>query len=321
MTQPKMVDVFTDDLDTAIASNPAGYVVARLADDDPRIYTLSADMSATLADFRERHPDRYVEMGIAETNSISVAAGLATTGLVPYIYSMGPFGAIKCAEQLRTDVAYNHLPVRFVARLSGLAMGFFGTSHHAVEDVAIMRTLANVTVTAPADANAVVGIMRATAGHPGPVYYRISENTLPVYGSPPDFPYGRWVQLRDGDDVTIIGHGLGTGLAVKAAEALAERGVRAEVFDAVYLKPFDEEAILGAARRTGRIVTVEDHLQVGGLGALVAETLGRNGLAAKLRTLALPDEDLDVGVPAVLYDHYGLTVDGLVRQVAELTEA
>jgi transketolase len=321
MTQPKMVDVFTDDLDTAFATNPAGYIVARLADDDPRIYTLSADMSGTLADFRERHPDRYVEMGIAETNSVSVAAGLATTGLLPYIYSMGPFGAIKCAEQLRTDVAYNNLPVRFVARLSGLAMGFFGTSHHAVEDVAIMRTLANVTVTAPADANAVVGIMRATAAHPGPVYYRISENTLPVYHEPPNFPYGRWVRLRDGDDVTIIGHGMGTGLAVRAADALAERGVRAEVFDAVYLKPFDGNAILDAARRTGRIVTVEDHLHVGGLGALVAETLGRNGLPVRLRTLALPDEDLDVGVPEVLYDHYGLTVDGVAREAAELTEA
>jgi transketolase len=146
-----MVDVFADGAqgdqqDTARAGNPVGAAIARLADADERVVALSADMSAVLTELRERHPERYFEFGIAETNVVSVAAGMAAEGLRPYVLSMAPFGAIKCAEQLRTDVAYTNLPVRFVARLSGLAMGFFGTSHHAVEDIAIARSLTNLTV-------------------------------------------------------------------------------------------------------------------------------------------------------------------------------
>ncbi len=325
-----MVDVFSDTtaqgtaentaqdpaLEAALTSNPAGYAVTKLAASDPRILTLTADLSNVLAEFRERFADRYIELGIAETNSVSLAAGLATCGYVPYIYSMAPFGVIKCAEQLRTDVAYNHLPVRLVGRLSGLAMGFFGTSHHAIEDIAIARTLPNLTVVAPADGRAVLPLMQATAGVPGPVYVRISENTpdvydLDVHGTVPRFEPGRWPRLRSGTDVTLIGHGLGAGLAVRAADALAADGLTADVYDAAYLKPFDEEAIVATARRTGRVVTVEDHIATGGLASLVSETVARHRLPVGLAAVALPDEDLEVGVPAELYEHYGLTVSGV----------
>jgi transketolase len=213
-----MVDVFSDAApDTALATNPAGHAVAELAAADPRVLTLTADLSSVLAEFRERYPERYLELGIAETNSVSLAAGLAACGYLPYIFSMAPFGVIKCAEQLRTDVAYNHLPVRLVGRLSGLAMGFFGTSHHAVEDVAIARTIANMTVVAPADSQAVLSLMRSTATLDGPAYLRISENTPDVYAEPPEFTHGRWLRLRSGADVTLAGHGMGVGLAVRAA--------------------------------------------------------------------------------------------------------
>ena len=150
MTEKKMVDVFSDvDRETAMTANPAGYAVAELGAEDERIVTMAADMSNTVADFIAKFPDRYIELGIAETNSVSVAAGLATAGLLPYIYSMSPFGMLKTAEQWRTDVDYNHLPVRLVGRLSGLAMGYFGTIHYAVEDIAIARTLNNTTVVSP----------------------------------------------------------------------------------------------------------------------------------------------------------------------------
>ena len=211
---PKMVDVFSDiDRDTALKSNPSGYAVTELAARDPRILTMTADLSNTLAEFREHFPERYVELGIAETNSVSVAAGLASCGYLPYIFSMAPFGVLKCAEQLRTDVDYNHLPVRLVGRLSGLARGYFGTSHYAVEDIAIARMLANTTVVAPADANSVLSLMRATASLDGPVYVRIAEAADPVYHEVPEYGYGQWRRLRQGGDVTLAGHGMGVGLA------------------------------------------------------------------------------------------------------------
>jgi transketolase len=297
--KPQMVDVFGDDAShAAAASNPVGAGIARLADADDRVVALSADMSAILAELRQRHPERYFEFGIAETNTVSVAAGMAAAGLRPYVVSMGPFGAIKCAEQLRTDVAYNHLPVRLVGRLTGLAMGFFGTSHHAIEDIAIARTMPNMTIVAPADANAVLSLMRSTAGIDGPAYIRISEGSRPVYDTAPVFERGRWLHLRHGSDVSLVGHGMGVGLAMAAAAELASGGIEADVYDAAYLKPFDEEAIIVTARATGRVVTVEDHSEIGGLASIVAEVAGRRRLGTELASVALPDTDLEVGVPA-----------------------
>jgi transketolase len=317
---PKMVDVFSDiDRDTALKSNPSGYAITELAAREPRILTMTADLSNTLAEFREHFPERYIELGIAETNSVSVAAGLASCGYLPYIFSMAPFGVLKCAEQLRTDVDYNHLPVRLVGRLSGLAMGYFGTSHYAVEDIAIARMLANTTVVAPADANSVLSLIRATATLDGPVYVRIAEATAPVYDEVPEYGYGQWRQLRQGGDVTLAGHGMGVGLAKQAAQVLKDsHGIEADVYDAAYLKPYDEAAIVATASRTGKVLTIEDHIGTGGLGTIVAETLARHKIAADLASAALPDTDLEVGVPAELYEHYGLTAGGVVARALEL---
>ncbi|HUN35710.1 MAG TPA: transketolase C-terminal domain-containing protein [Trebonia sp.] len=316
----KMVDVFSDiDRQTALTANPAGYAVTELAAADPRIVTLTADLSNTLAEFRERFPRRYIELGIAETNSVSFAAGLAACGLRPYIFSMAPFGVLKTAEQLRTDVDYNHLPVRLVGRLSGLAMGYFGTSHYAVEDIAVARTLNNTIVVAPADAASSVALMRLLATVEAPAYIRIAEDPPPAYSRPPAPEFGRWPRLTSGDQVTIAAHGMGVGLAVQAAALLAARdGMEAEVLDAAFLKPFDSATLLASAAKTGRVLTVEDHSVVGGLGSLVAETLASHRLAADLAQVALPAADLEVGVPAELYEYYGLTVGGVASKALDL---
>jgi transketolase len=317
---PKMVDVFSDvERETALKANPAGYAVTELAAQDPRVLTLTADLSNTLAEFREKFPERYIELGIAETNSVSFAAGLAACGFVPYIYSMAPFGVLKTAEQLRTDVDYNHLPVRLVGRLSGLAMGYFGTSHYAVEDIAVARTLNNTVVVAPADAASTVALMRLVATLDAPAYIRIAEAPEPVYSEPPVYELGKWPRLAEGGDVTIAAHGMGVGLAVRAAQALRARdGIAADVLDAAFLKPFDADALVASAAKTGRVLTVEDHSVVGGLGALVAETLAARGLAVELGQVALPAADLEVGVPAELYEYYGLTVEGVTAAVRAL---
>jgi transketolase len=320
---PQMENVFSEEHSRrARRSTAVGDELLRLVEERDDIVVLSADMGAALAELRQRHPSRYFELGIAETNTVSVAAGMAACGLIPYIVSMGPFGAIKCAEQLRTDAAYTLLPVRFVARLSGLAMGFFGTSHHAVEDIAIARSLTNLTVVAPCDDSSARALIRSTVDHPGPVFFRVSEGVdTPVYDDLPEIGRGRIVTVRPGTDVTLVGTGLGVGVALGAARLLAAEGVSAEVLDAAYLKPFDEAAILRSAERTGAIVTVEEHSVVGGLGAAVAEVLGRHRAPARLHLHGLPDADLDVATPPVLIERYGLTAPAVADAVRRLLAA
>jgi transketolase len=320
MAEKKMVDVFSDvDRDTAMTANPAGFAVTELGAEDERIVTMAADMSNTVADFIAKFPERYIEVGIAETNSVSLAAGLASAGLVPYIYSMSPFGMLKTCEQWRTDVDYNHLPVRLVGRLSGLAMGYFGTSHYAVEDIAIARTMANTVVISPGDAASCVALMKSTASLEQPVYYRIAEQVGKVYDEAPEYELGKWPKLRHGADITLIGHGKGLGLAVAAAEALFEHdSIEADVLDAAFLRPYDEAALLASAEKTGKVLTVEEHVTVGGLGSLVAEAIARAGLSVKLDQVALPDKDLEVGVPAELYEYYGLTPANVTKRALDL---
>jgi transketolase len=317
---PQMENVFSDEqARRARRSNVVGEELLRMVEERDDVVVLSADMGAALADLRQRHPGRYFELGIAETNTVSVAAGMAACGLVPYIISMGPFGAIKCAEQLRTDAAYTLLPVRFVARLSGLAMGFFGTSHHAVEDIAIARSITNLTVVAPCDDNSTLALLRSTVDHPGPVFFRISEGVeAPIYHEVPAIERGRFVTVRPGTDVTVIATGLGVGAGLGAARLLESQGISVAVLDAAYLKPLDEAAILRAAEQSGAILTVEEHSVVGGLGAAVAEVLGRHRAPARLGLHGLPDEDLDVATPPVLIERYGLTPQAVADAVRRL---
>ena len=313
-----MEDVFSEEGQAQSSLALLGRALADLADAHDDVVVLSADLGSAVGELRERHPDRYVELGIAETNTISVAAGMAASGLRPYVLAFAPFGMIKCAEQIRTDLSATRMPVTLITRLSGLAMGYFGTSHHAVEDLAIARVITNLTVLSPADDNATISLLRATRDLDGPALLRVSEKPRQVHPVGVEFDPGRIVRVRGGTDVTLIGTGLGVGVAVGAAELLAERGIDAAVLDAAYIKPFDTEAVLTAARETGAIVTVEEHNEIGGLGAMVAETLGRARVAVPLETVALPDTDLEVGVPAELLAHYGLTPEAVAARTGAL---
>ncbi len=324
-----MEDVFSDE-GQATSLNLLGHAMAELADRHDDVVVLSADMGSALTELRARHPERYIELGIAETNTISVAAGMAASGLRPYVLAFAPFGMIKCAEQIRTDLSATMMPVTLVTRLSGLAMGYFGTSHHAVEDLAIARPITNLTVMTPADNNAALGLLEASHSTAGPTLLRVSEGARQVYDEVPDLRRGRFVRVREGSDLTIIATGVGTGCAVAAAAELAGRGIEAAVLDAAYIKPFDEDAVLAAARATGAILTVEEHNIVGGLGSAVAEVLGRHaaeltaargGAPVRVASVALPDDDLEVGVPAELLEHYGITPAGVASAAAGLLGA
>jgi transketolase len=310
----------------AAAGNVVGATLAALADERDDIVVVSADMGGAVGELRSKHPDRYFDFGIAETNTMSVAAGLAASGFKAFVLAMGPFGILKCAEQIRTDLASTHVPVRIIARSSGLAMGFFGTSHHAVEDISIARAITGMTVTAPSDNNAVEGLLRSTLEHPGPVYIRMSAPSLPgaeavVYPQVPTFQRGRFRTVRPGSDLTIFAVGNMVQASLVASDTLAGEGISVNVVDAVYLKPLDDEAVVQAAEATRHILTVEEHNEVGGLGSAVAEVVGRRRLPADVDIFALPDEDLKVALPGILLPHYQLTPEGIAARVRRMLGA
>lgn len=298
-----------------------GDELATLGETRPDIVVLTADLmfsNATNA-FRDRFPDRFINTGIAEQNMVSVAAGLASTGFKPYVTTFASFASLLCAEQIRTDLAYTRMPVRIVAHHAGISMGFYGTSHHAVEDIALMRAIGNMTIVSPCDGAAVRGVIRATVDVDGPVYIRVGRGAEKVvYDDVPEFQHGRFVKLREGDQASIIATGVGVRAALDAAELLAGEGVLVRVLDAVYLKPLDAEAVLAAARETGAILTVEEHNPHGGLGGAVAEVLAEAGLGIKFRRHALPDGYALVAPPTHLYRHYGLTGPGVAEALKQL---
>lgn len=319
-TRPTMVNVFAEEDTGGNPRRPSTVdsELLRLAEADERIVVLSADMRSSLSAFRERFPNRYFEFGIAETNVISAAAGMAASGLIPFVVSMAAFGALKCGEQIRNDVTTNLLPVRIVSRMSGLAMGYFGPTHLALEDLALARSLANLSVAATADDRAIGAMLETAVSLPGPLFIRVSESSEEAYATTPTFTPGRFNTLREGADATVIATGNGVGWAMAAARTLEAEGIALRVLDAAWIKPFDEAAVLAAAAQTGGIVTVEEHYETSGLGSLVAMTLGKHGVAAKLKIMGLPDGDLLVAAPATLYDHYGLTPAGIAGAVRQL---
>ena len=308
-------------IETSLAKMPAltmGDELIRMAEARQDIVVLTADLgfsNGTIV-FGERFPERFINTGIAEQNMMSVAAGLAASGFVPYVSTFASFASLLCAEQLRTDMAYTRLPVRIMAHHAGISMGFYGTSHHAVEDLAVMRAMTGMTVVSAADGNAVRGLLRATVDIAGPVYIRIGRGAeKTVYETVPDFAPGLFVRLREGHALTVIATGIGVRAALDAADILAGEGIAIGVLDAAWIKPLDVAAICGAARDSGGILTIEEHNANGGLGGAVAEVLAEHGLATRFQRHALPDEYALVAPPTHLYRHYGLSADGVCARV------
>ncbi len=302
----------------------AGEELANLVDDGHDIVVLTADLSTSnrLTDFQARHPARFFNVGIAEQNMMSIGAGMAACGHQAWVSTFAAFASLLCAEHLRTDMAYPNLPVRILAHHAGISMGFYGTSHHAVEDIAVTRAIAGMTVMAPCDAATLRACVRATLDEPGPVYLRLGRGNDPdVHESNVEVQRGRFLRVREGNDVTVIATGIGVQAAVGAAERMAGDGVTVRVLDAVYLKPLDVDAIEIAARETGRILVVEEHNVIGGLGTAVAEAVAMLGVPARIAKLGIEDQYALVAPPSHLYRHYGLTADGVVDRLRGLLSA
>jgi transketolase len=289
------------------------------------VAALTADLkySNGLVRFAERHPERFFQFGISEQNMVSAAAGMAASGVVPFAATFGSFLALLCCEQIRTDVAWQNLPVRLIGHHSGIALGFYGTSHHTTEDLGILRTIANLTIVAPADATALRQAVAASRDVEGPIYFRVGRGRdEPVYdeAAPPPFAFGRGNQLRDGSDAVIVAVGSTVRASLDAAELLAADGLDVGVIDVSSIKPLDGELILRATARTRRVMTVEEHNRVGGLGAAVAEVLAESGVRARLHRHGIPDEYSLVGPPTHLYRHYRLDAGGIAAELLEWLE-
>lgn len=310
-------------LDQAPGLHALSDTLSDLVDEGRPVVACTADLkySNGLVRFQERHPERFFQFGISEQNMVSAAAGMAATGLQPYVATFASFLALLCCEQIRTDVAYPGLPVRLIGHHAGITLGFYGTSHHATEDLAITRAIAGLTVVAPADAWQLAGALRASADVPGPIYFRIGRGREPdVYGQGAPFSLGKAIAHGVGDDLTVLATGSTVHAALVAAEQLRDRGYSAGVLDMHTLKPLDREAVLEAAGRSRLLMSVEEHNVLGGLGAAVAEVLTEAGAATRLHRHGIRDEHSLIGPPTHLYAHYRLDAEGVAAEALELLE-
>jgi transketolase len=260
---------------------------------------------------------------VAEQNMVSIAAGLASTGLVPYAATFAAYLALLACEQVRTDCAYTSMPVRLLGHHSGMSLGYYGTSHHSLEDIAITRSIADLTVVCATDANQLRAILRQSLDWPGAMYIRLGRGRDPeVYPSvPEELQLGRAIRLREGGDLTIIATGSQVRACLDAAESLAGDGIEARVVDMHTIDPLDRYEVLAAARETGAMLTVEEHNISGGLGSAVAETLAEAGAGIRFRRHGVPDEHVVIGPPAALYNRYRLDAPGIHAVARELIGA
>jgi transketolase len=274
--------------------------------------------------FRQEFPERFINVGVAEQNMTGIATGLAISGKVVFTYSIANFPTLRCLEQIRNDVCYHRASVKIVAVGGGFAYGAQGMTHHATQDLAIMRALPNMTVVAPGDPVETALATRAIIEWPGPCYLRLGKAQEPVvHKTSPDFQIGKAIVVQEGSDVTLITTGGILYNAVQAAERLAQQGIQARVLSMHTLKPLDTDAVVAAAQRTKAIITVEEHSLIGGLGSAVAEVLAELGDSyITFRRIGIKDEFChQVGSQEYLRGIYGLSVDSIIEVVRSLREA
>ena len=289
--------------------------LGRLHDD---VVVLDADLAGATktAIFKKAHPERFIDCGIAEGNMMTVAAGIATTGKVPFASTFAMFAAGRAYEQIRNSIGYPKNNVKIGATHGGISVGEDGASHQCNEDLALMRTIPGMTVICPADDVEARAAVFAAYEHQGPVYMRFGRLAVPVINTNPDYKFeiGKGIVLREGKDVTIFANGLEVAEALEAAEMLAADGIDAKVINIHTIKPLDEELIIAAAKETGKVVTAEEHSIVGGLGGAICELLSANYPVPVLR-IGINDVFGESGPAKELIAKYGLDAKGIYEKV------
>ena len=290
----------------------------KLAVTDSNIWLLTADLGFRLFDrFRSTQPDRFVNVGVAEANMIGIAAGLTLSGRNVYCYSIIPFLTMRCLEQIRVDLCYQNLDVKLLGAGGGLAYGFEGMTHHAVEDVSIMRSLPNMTVVVPGDSLEIEAIMNESATHRGPLYIRLGTDGSPqVHQTRPELKIGKGIVLNEGGDIGIIANGTMLHTAKIVSETLVSRGMAVTLISMPTVKPLDRGLVAECARGCRAIFTIEEHSIIGGLGSAVAEVLAEMGYRGLFRRIAIPDAyGSDIGTAEYLREKCGLTPGVIINHI------
>jgi transketolase len=311
------------DAATMTAREIYGRVLAEMGKTNPNIVGLSADLakSTSISFFEKAHPNRFFNVGIAEQNLMGIAAGMAKMGLIPFASTFAVFASMRAAEQVRTDICYQNLPVKIIATHGGISFGAAGTTHHCTEDVAIMRSFANMTVIIPADGTETANAVRACVDLPGPVYIRVGRGFEPPFYENEDYGFqiGKAETVQEGSDLAIITCGIGVLQSVEAARTLKEAdGLSVRVINMHTIKPIDRDAIMKAVTDTRRIITVEEHNILSGLGSAVADVIAESGKGCAFRKLGLPDVYSEVGYPEDLYAYYKLDANGIIETIREV---
>lgn len=295
-----------------------GNALAELGREHDNLVVLDADLAAATKTgvFKKEFPDRHIDCGIAECNMMGIAAGIASTGKVPFASSFAMFAAGRAFEQVRNSIGYPHLNVKIGATHAGISVGEDGATHQCNEDIALMRTIPGMTIINPADDVEAKAAVRAAYEMEGPVYLRFGRLAVPVINDRPDYKFevGKGVLLREGTDVTIVATGLCVGASLEAAEKLAAEGISAEVINIHTIKPLDTELIVNSAKKTGKVVTAEEHSVIGGLGSAVCDCLCENAPIPVCK-IGVYDVFGESGPAAKLLEKYGLDAQGIYEKV------
>lgn len=310
-------DLFTDNQKSDTIRGGFGKGLKLAGQQDDRIVALCADLteSTQINQFSEAFPERFIEIGIAEQNLVTVASGMAMAGKIPFASSYAAFNPGRNWEQIKTTIAINDQPVKIIGAHAGVTVGPDGATHQMLEDIALMRAMPNMTVIVPGDAIEAEKVALAAAKSNKPCYIRLARPKLPIF-STNESPYeiGKAYVIREGYDVSLIGTGAETYQLLLAAKILAEKGINAEVVHVPTIKPIDEETILQSARRTGRLVTAEEAQIMGGLGGAIAE-LTSTKLPTPLMRLGIDDRYGESGEPEELLDYFGLTGQKMAEKI------
>ena len=297
-----------------------GNALKELGEENPNIIVLDADLAGATKTgvFKKAFPDRFFDCGIAESNMMAIAAGVATTGKIPFCSTFAMFAAGRAYEQVRNAVGYPHLNVKIGATHAGVSVGEDGATHQCNEDIALMRTIPGMTVMCPADDVEARAAVKAAAEYVGPVYLRFGILAVPVFNDEATYKFeiGKGILLREGTDLTIVATGLCVNSALEAAEKLAADGVSAEVINIHTIKPLDEEIILNSAKKTGKVVTAEEHSVIGGLGSAVCDLLSEK-LPTPVKKIGVYDTYCESGPAVKLLEKYKLDGNGVYEQIKD----
>ena len=297
-----------------------GNALIEIGKENPNLVVLDADLAAATKTgmFKKVFPERHIDCGIAESNMAGVAAGLSLTGKIPFMSSFAMFAAGRAFEQVRNSIGYPHLNVKIGATHAGITVGEDGATHQCNEDIALMRTIPGLVVMCPADDVEAKAAVRAAVEYDGPVYIRFGRAAVPVINDTPDYKFeiGKGTVVREGTDVTIVATGICVDSALGAAEKLAAEGISAEVINICTIKPLDEDIIIKSAKKTGKVVTAEEHSVIGGLGSAVCDALCKS-YPTPVYKIGMQDCFGESGSAAALVQKYKLDAQGVYEQVKE----